>query len=309
VATVEEQAFHVLALERLAEVLIATGYEGEADIHLRRAKELRRRFHEAYWMAEDGFYAIALDGRKERVRSIASNPGHALGTGIVPRDVAETVADRLFASDLFSGWGVRSLSENHPSYNPFAYHLGCVWPVEQATFALGLKRYGLDRHLDQLVEAMFDAAFDSPNGRLPEALTGHGRNAVPAPVPYPAANVPQAWSSSALIQLVQVMLGLYPFAPLRILAVVRPRLPVWAQDLTVRGLRVGDAVVDLRFRRRSDGSASWRVLRRRGRLIVVGAGPPDDVGNASVLERLQLAVLARAPGRLARAARIAIGQA
>jgi hypothetical protein len=120
--------------------------------------------------------------------------------------------------------------------------------------------------------------------------------------------VPQAWSSSALVQLVQIMLGLYPFAPLRILAVVRPRLPAWAPELTVTGLRVGAAVVDLRFRRRPDGSASWRVVRRRGPLIVVGAGPPDNVGNDSLLERLELGALGRAPGRLARAARIAIGR-
>ena len=171
VATVEEQAFYVLALERMAEILIALGDDDEADTHLRRATELRDRFHGAYWMPEAGFYAIALDGRKQQVRSIASNPGHALGTGI-PRDVAESVADRLLAPDLFSGWGVRSLSEDHPSYNPFAYHLGCVWPVEQATFALGLKRYGLDRHLERLAEGMFDAAFASPIGRLPEALDG-----------------------------------------------------------------------------------------------------------------------------------------
>jgi glycogen debranching enzyme len=308
VATVEEPAFYVLALERMAEILIATGYDDEADANLRQARELRRRFHEAYWMPEDGFYAIALDGRKERVRTIASNAGHALGTGVVPRALAGRVADRLLTSDLFSGWGVRSLSADHPSYNPFAYHLGCVWPVEQATFALGLKRYGLDRHLDRLVEGMFAAASASPNGRLPEALTGHERDDVQAPVPYPAANVPQAWSSSALVQLIQIMLGLYPFAPLRILAVVRPRLPRWAPELTVTGLRVGGAVVDLRFRRRSDGSASWSVVRRRGPLLVVGAGPPDNVGNGSLLERLELGALGRAPGRLARAARIAIGQ-
>ncbi len=309
VATVEEQAFYVLALERLAEILLATGHDDEADAKLRQAAELRGRFHDAYWMPDDGFYAIALDARKDQVRTIASNPGHALGTGIVPRDVAETVADRLLASDLFSGWGVRSLSEAHPSYNPFAYHLGCVWPVEQATFALGCKRYGLDRHLERIAEGLFDAASGSPDHRLPEALTGHRRDVVRVPVPYPAANVPQAWSSSALIQLVQIMLGLYPFAPMRVLAVVRPRLPIWAPELTVTGLRVGGAVVDLRFRRRPDGSASWRVVRRRGPLIVIGAGPPNDVDKGGVLERLAMGALGRAPGRLARAARIAIGDA
>jgi glycogen debranching enzyme len=309
IATVEEQAFYLLALERWAEILVALGHDHAADDHLRQAAELRTRFHEAFWIPTEGFYAMALDGAKRPVRSIGSNGGHALAAGIVPPELAGIVADRLLASDLFSGWGVRSLSEQHPSYNPFAYHLGSVWPVEQATFALGFKRYGLDRHLDRLVEATFDAASASPNSRLPEALAGHSRAVVPIPVPYPAANAPQAWSASALVQLVQIMLGLYPFAPLRMLAVIRPRLPACAPDVSLTDLRVGSAVVDLRFRRRPDGSATWSIDRRQGPLLVVGAGPPDGPGPRTLVERLELAGLDRAPGRLARAARIALGRA
>jgi glycogen debranching enzyme len=307
IATVEEQAFHYLAIERMAEILIALGEDEQASDFQRRAAALRRRWHEAYWMPDERFYALALDGQKRQVGSITSNPGHALGTGIVPRDLAPVVADRLLASDLFSGWGVRSLSDRHPSYNPFAYHLGAVWPVEQATFALGFKRYGLDAHLERLTDAMFEAAFASDNQRLPEALSGQPRAAVPAPVPYPQANSPQAWSASAVVQLVQIMLGLYPFAPLHVLAVVRPRLPAWLPELTLRRLRVAQAEVDLHFRRKEDGSASWRVVRRRGPLVVIGAGPPDDP-RGSILERLQYSAVDHAPGRLVRAARMALGR-
>jgi glycogen debranching enzyme len=249
---------------------------------------------------------LALDGRRRLVESISSNPGHALGAGIVPRDRARRVADRLLGPDLFNGWGVRSLSATHVSYNPFAYHLGAVWPVEQATFALGFKRYGLDAHVDRLVDAVLGAAAACEGSRLPEVLSGHGSDEVASPVPYPRANSPQAWSASAVIQLVQVMLGLYPFAPLSVLAVVRPRLPAWLPELTLRRLRVGTATVDLHFERRPDGSARWRA-RTRGRLVVIGAGPPNDVGGGGALEALEAAALRRAPGRLARAARIGIG--
>jgi glycogen debranching enzyme len=307
IATVEEQAFHVLALERMAEILVALDESERAEAYLDRARTLRSRCDEAFWMPDTAFYAMALDGEKRQVRSIGSNPGHALGAGIPSPDRARAVADRLMASDMFSGWGIRSLSDRHPSYNPFAYHLGCVWPVEQATFALGFKRYGFDDHLDRLADGLFAAAAADDAGRLPEALAGHGRDAVPHPVPYPEASVPQAWSASAVVQLVQIMLGLYPFAPLKVLAVVGPRLPAWAPHVTLRGLRVGRAVVDLEFQRRSDGSAAWRVARRRGALLVIGAGPPDT-DDPSWFERLELATLDRAPGRLARAARIAIGR-
>jgi glycogen debranching enzyme len=307
IATVEEQAFYYMALERMAEILVALDDESAAEAFLERADALRPKWHEAFWMADEGFYALALDGDNRPARSITSNPGHALGTGIVPPEHAAAVADRLLAPDLFSGWGIRSLSNAHPSYNPFAYHLGAVWPVEQATFALGFKRYGLDDHLETLTTAVVEAALASPDSRLPEALSGHERSWLAAPIPYPKANSPQAWSASALIQMVQIMLGIYPFAPMRVLAVVRPRLPAWLPELRLTRLRVGPSMVDLHFKRRDDGTAAWSVHNQRGRLLVIGAGPPDDPDGRSWLEQVEYSALQRMPGRLVRAARIALG--
>ena len=244
-----------------------------------------------------------------RSRSIGSNPGHALAAGIVPPEHARLVADRLLSAELFSGWGVRTLSQDHPSYNPLAYHLGAVWPVENATFALGLKRYGLDDHLDRLASALLEAAASMPDGRLPEAITGHRREPRVPPTAYPGACSPQAWSASAVVQTLQLMLGLYPFAPLRMLAVVRPRLPRWVPGLTLRNVRVGGATVDLQFKRNADGSASHKVIRKDGTLLVTAAGPPARARGTAApwLEEIERAVLKRAPGRLVRAARIAVG--
>jgi glycogen debranching enzyme len=308
-ATVEEQAFHFLALQRMAEIHVALDEPERADVLLEHAAAVRRHWHESFWMPREGYYALALEPGGRQVESITSNPGHALGTGIVPPDYARAVADRLLSPSLFNGWGVRTLADDHPSYNPLAYHLGTVWPVENATFALGFKRYGLDEHADRLIEAQLEAAAAMDAARLPEALTGHRREAGVPPWPYPNACAPQAWSASAVIQLVQIMLGLYPFAPLRLLSVIRPRLPAWLPELTLRNVRVGRARVDLAFKRRKDGSASYRVVRRSGQLLVVPAGPPVDVngGPRSWVESLGKAALERAPGRLVRAARISIG--
>jgi len=309
IATVEEQAFHYLALQRMAEILVALDQPDGADEYLNRAAELRERWHRAFWMPREGFYALALDADGAQVASITSNPGHALGAGMVPTNVARRVADRLLSPAMFSGWGVRTLADDHPSYNPLAYHLGTVWPVENATFALGFKRYGLDDHVERLANAQLEAALASPGGRLPEALTGHRRAPKVGPTPYPNACAPQAWSASAVVQLVQVMLGLYPFAPLHVLSVIRPRLPAWLPEVTLRNLRVGRATVDLRFTRRKDGSASHKVLRKDGTLVIVPAGPPVDVSGKPrpFTEALGQAAIGRAPGRLVRAARIAIG--
>jgi glycogen debranching enzyme len=308
-ATVEEQAYHYLALQRLAETLLVLGDEGAAEALLEQAMEFRRIFHNAFWMPREGFYAMAIDRDGNQVASAGSNPGHALAAGIVPPQHARMVADRLLSPALFNGWGVRTLSAEHPSYNPLAYHLGAVWPVENATIALGLKRYGLDDHLDRLAEALLEGAAASPEGRLPEALTGHRRLPSVPPSPYPDASSPQAWSASAVVQTLQLMLGLYPFAPLQMLATIRPRLPRAVPELTLRNVRVGRATADLRFTRNPDGSARAKVLHQDGTLVVVPAGPPatPDGTPTSWFEQIERAALKRFPGPLVRAARIAIG--
>ena len=314
IATVEEQAFHYLALQRMAEILIALGDEVDpgdpdrAERLLRRASVLRTAWDAAFWLPREAFYAMALDGDRRPVASIGSNPGHALGVGIIPADRAAAVADRLLARDLYSGWGIRTLSTEHPSYNPLGYHLGAVWPVENATIALGFKRYGLDDHLDQLAEGFFAAIAHCRDLRLPEALTGHDRDEVPHPLPYPRSQSPQAWSASATVQLLQTMLGIYPFAPAHVLGVIRPRLPVWLPKVTVEGLRVGEATVTLRFERESDGTANHEVIAQDGPLWVIEVPPPDAVsGDDGMLPRLAAWAVEHAPGRMASALRIAMG--
>lgn len=307
VATVEEQAYHAVALERMAEILFVLGDRNRAREFGEKARHLARRIDEAFWCEEDGFYAMALDPDKRPVRSIGSNPGHVLACGIVPPGRARRVADRLLSPELFTGWGVRTLSAKHPSYNPYAYHLGTVWPVENATFALGFKRYGLDEHAERLASAQLDAAGHFRAFRLPELLGGHDRYLAVTPTLYPRANSPQAWSASAAVQLVQAFLGLYPFAPARTLALVRPSLPEWLPELRLFGLRVGDARVSLRFFRDRRGKTKHEVLSREGTLHVVATPPPNADGALDRWESAAAFVVRHAPGRSARLARLAMG--
>jgi len=311
IATIEEQAFYWLALQRMAEILVALGEKSHAETFVARAQQLRERWHCTFWMPDERFYAIALDADKQPVRSIASNPGHALGAGLVPIGHARACADRLMAADMFSGWGIRTLSADHPSYNPIAYHLGTVWPVENATFALGFKRYGLDDHLDRLAAGLFEAVAHFRNSRLPEALGGHGREETPIPTAYPRSNAPQAWSASAMVQLVQTLLGIYPFAPAHIVALVRPHLPEWLPAVTVRNIRVGNASVSIRFERGREGATAFDVIDKHGTLFVVEMPPPQDTeaSSQSWVEGVGSWLLERAPGRFASALRLALGAA
>ena len=307
IATIEEQAYHWLALQRMAEILLAVGDDERSARFLERARRFRTAWHQAFWSEEDGFYAMALDPAKRRVRSIASNAGHALAAGLVPATHVRRVADRLMAPDLFSGWGIRTLSSEHASYNPLAYHLGAVWPVENASIALGFRRYGLDSHAHRLIAAMFAAADRFRHHRLPEALGGHPREAAPVPTVYPTSNSPQAWSASATIQMAQTLLGLYPFAPAHLVAIVRPALPAWLNTVVVRNLRVGTGSMSIRFERARDGSTTYETFDRRGTLHVIEVHPPQAEGLLGWHEPIAKWLLEHAPGRTAAALRIALG--
>jgi glycogen debranching enzyme len=275
IATSELQAYWYIGLKQAALAFFLAGDRAYALELKGKAAELRRRFDEAFWMPEEGFYAMALGPDKKQVRSIASNAGHLLATGIVPKSKARAVVRRLMAPDLFSGWGIRTLSTGHPRYNPFSYHLGSVWPVDSATFALGFVRYGCWEEAHRLAEGLVAASELFVANRLPEALGGIARDADHAhPGIYPDANEPQGWSASAIVLVVQALLGLRPFAPARVL-VVDPHLPEWLPDVRLEGVRVGDAVVDLEASRGRSGETRLHARVRSGRLGVIRQPPPQ----------------------------------
>lgn len=241
------------------------------------AEALKRRFNERFWMPDEHFPAMALDGQKRQVRSIGSNAGLCLAAGIIGAEHARDVAGRLLSSELFSGWGVRTLSERHIAYNPLGYHLGTVWPVEQGSIAFGLKRYGFGGMANDVARGMFDLVSMYQLHRLPEAVGGFPRDRQhPFPAIYPQACWPQAWSASAVILLLQAMLGLRPIAPLGVL-LIYPELPEWLPDLTLRGLRVGNSSLTIRFYRDGSGGTDYEVLERKGHVRVIRAAPDNTV--------------------------------
>lgn len=268
IAASELQGYWYAALRHGALAFAAAGDPRRAASMLREAAALRRRFHRAFWVPEDRCYALALGPDGEQVRSTNSNDGQLLATGIVPPAIAPVVARRLLEPDMFSGWGIRTLSADHPAYNPFSYHRGSVWPVEAGTIALGLARYGRVEELHRLAEATFSAATLFEQHRLPEALSGLPRDAAhPHPGTYPAACSPQAWSASTVVALVQALLGLRPAAPAHTF-VVDPHLPSWLPDLTLYGVQLGGRTCDLHAQRRGGRT---RVRVKNGDVHLVHA--------------------------------------
>jgi glycogen debranching enzyme len=296
IATCEEQGFAYLAKLHMSEVLWWMDEKDEAKRLFHEAEELKKRFNEAFWMEDEGFFALGLDPQKRQIKSITSNPGHCLATAIVDQALVPRTALRFIADDLFTGWGVRTLSSEHPAYNPYSYHRGSVWPVEHGTFAVAFARYGYHRVVELIAQGMFEAAALFDFYRPPELFSGHQRDEDhPFPAFYPQACSPQAWSASSVFCLLQAMLGLYPYAPLNML-LVDPFMPEWLPEITLANLRVGDAVVTIRFYRRENGKGDYEVLDKRGPLHVVRQPSPWSL-TASFAERLKDVLTSLLPGK------------
>ncbi len=208
IALVEVQGYVYAALLGAAELAEPMNLQLSSDELRSRAEVLKRRFNEAFWDPQ-GWFAVGLDGSGRRIDSLTTNPGHALWTGIAEPALASLYLDRLLAPDMWTGWGLRTLSEQMAAYDPLSYHNGSVWPHDTALCAAGAARYGRWDVVDRIVDGAFDAAvhFD---GRPPELFAGISRQDAPMPVAYPASCSPQAWSSASALLLVRCMLDLTP---------------------------------------------------------------------------------------------------
>ncbi|MGA9761220.1 MAG: glycogen debranching N-terminal domain-containing protein [Gaiellaceae bacterium] len=268
VALVEMQGYVYRARLDTAWLYRLSGRRQEAEQLERQARELRKRFQGAYWLPERRYLAVALQKGGRPAEAISSNPGQALWSGIVNARHARAVARTLLAKPMFSGWGIRTMAEGEAAYNPLDYQVGAVWPHDNAMIASGLKRYGYSDDALQVFGAIYQAATRFPSYRLPEVFAGFDRGDSPEPVRYPVACSPQAWAAGAIPYMLRIVLGLEPDATEDTLRIVRPVLPDWLEEVSVRGLRVGKATVDLLFRRHH-GETSVVVLEQHGPLHVL----------------------------------------
>jgi glycogen debranching enzyme len=268
IALVEVQGYAYLARRAIADLYERAGAPEQARQLRAEADDLRTRFNRDFWLPDRHFFALALQDEKQPVAVRSSNPGQALWTGIVDPHTAKAVADMLMADDMFNGWGIRTLSSKERRYNPIGYHLGSVWPHDNAIIAAGLKRYGFDDAFQRIFASIAAAAGHFGGARLPELFAGFRREEYGIPVHYPVACHPQAWAAGAVPYMVETTLGLAPEAFERRLRIVRPLLPEWTSWLEVRRLKVGRASVDLRFERASQGTRV-AVLKIDGELEVL----------------------------------------
>ena len=270
IALAETQGYVYYAKRRLAAVYSQLGDVESAERLSHEATALKRRFNERFWMEDEGFFAMALDGEKQQVKSICSTIGHALWSRIVADEHVAAVIKRLMAPDMFTGWGVRTFSKDMRGYNPVSFYNGSVWPYDTAIIANGMKKHGYAQESNRLVRGLVEAAVAHEYARLPELFCGFTRQSINRPVSYPMACAPDAGSAGALFLALQSMVGIYAQAEENTVYVHNPVLPRWLGEITFANLKVGRTTMRLRFRR--EGSqTTFAVLDKQGpgRIVVV----------------------------------------
>ncbi|HKR99140.1 MAG TPA: glycogen debranching N-terminal domain-containing protein, partial [Candidatus Dormibacteraeota bacterium] len=238
IATSEMQAYVYGAKLGMAPLFEAWGDHARAKALRGEAAELRRRFIEAFWLPDVQELAFLLDGSKRAVRTVVSNSGHCMWMGILDEERGRAAGRRLMRPDMFTGWGVRVLSDKHPSFDPHSYQRGSVWPHDSVIAAAGLRRYGMAEEAWTILDGLLGAVMCFEDIQMPELFAGLPKSEIAVPVPYRMANVPQAWAAGAVLHMVRVLLGLEPdVASGRVY--LDPALPAWCTRLELRKLRLG----------------------------------------------------------------------
>lgn len=249
IALCEVQGYVYDAYLQVAYLGEVMGEPDKSRKYKKEAKLLKKRFNDVFWDAGLNCYVLALDHEKNPCRVKTSNAGQCLFTGIVSEARAQKLVDTLMQSDMFTGWGIRTLSSTAARYNPMSYHNGSVWPHDSAMVAFGMARYGFVKQCLQIMSGLFHACLYIDLKRLPELFCGFPSRHGEAPTSYPVACVPQAWSVAAVFLLLQACLQITIDAPNKQIVFRDPQLPDYLDKVSLKNLPVPDGTFEFEFQR------------------------------------------------------------
>jgi glycogen debranching enzyme len=252
IALCEVQGYVYDAKVKASEIALQLGETEVAESLKKSARQLKEHFNKMFWSKSKQIYHLALDGDKKPCAVVSSNAAHCLFSGIATPERAILVASAMLNEDMFSGWGIRTISSGETRYNPMSYHNGSIWPHENAMIAYGFSRYKLMNETVKVVKAMYDAS-QQYDGRLPELYCGFDRVKGQPPISYPVACSPQAWSVGAVFLMLQACLGMKLNAAANTIKFCRPTLPSFLKEITITNLRFNDKLLILQIRRTMEG--------------------------------------------------------
>lgn len=211
-----------------------------SDLLTKQATDLKTAFNEKFWNEKLGCYVIALDGNKKQCETLSSNPGHTLLTEIADKNKAHKVANKLLSEDMFTGWGIRTLSKKERAFNPISYHNGSVWPHDNSLIAYGFSKYGMSKEVNKIISGLFDASLFIEHQRLPELFCGFDRRPNEGPTRYPVACSPQAWAVATVFLLLKATLRIEIDAINKCITFDNPSLPDFLDRLTIKKLELSE---------------------------------------------------------------------
>jgi glycogen debranching enzyme len=226
-----------------------------------QAALLKEKFNEVFWDEQLNCFVLALDGSKQPCRVTTSNAGHCLFTEIATEQHARKLASTLLGSDMFTGWGIRTLSAAGKRYNPMSYHNGSIWPHDNALIAYGLSLYGFREYALKIMQAMFDASLFIDLQRLPELFCGFQRRRGEGPTAYPVACSPQAWSVAVVFMLLQACFRVNINALTKTITFEQPVLPTYLEQVSITNLVLGDSVCNF-ILTRLDSDVGFNLLQK-----------------------------------------------
>ncbi len=203
IAIVEVQGYVYAAYQSIVALARNLGKNNISKEALSRAEVLRKKFNRDFWVERENYFALALDGEKRQRKTIASNPGHLLFTGIVAKDKVKPLILRFFQPDLWTPYGIRNLSSREPDFNPYSYHMGSIWPHDNWITYKGLEVLGFNRDADRIKKALLQAY--STLGKIPELYAVVDNSIIDlaqSPTRGTSANPLQAWASAGLLEII-----------------------------------------------------------------------------------------------------------
>jgi len=249
IALSEVQGYVYAAKQYAGKMAKALGEENLSSQMFSQAEDLKKNFNEKFWDESLGCFVLALDGAKRPCKVVSSNPGHCLFTKIVDADKAKKLADKLISDDMFSGWGIRTLSAKEKRFNPMSYHNGSIWPHDNALIAYGLSLYGFQEHVLKIMGAIFDASLFINLQRMPELYCGFDRRSSEGPTSYPVACSPQAWSVAVVFILLQACFRIEIDAINKTIIFNKPRLPEYLEYIYIDNLMLDGKTCDIHMKR------------------------------------------------------------
>lgn len=252
IALCEVQGYVYEAWMKASMLAEKLGFGEKATNLSARAAELKQKFSESFWSEEKSTFYLALAAGKKPCNILSSNAGHCLFSGIATPEQARKVAENLLSDDMFTGWGIRTLSSRELRYNPMSYHNGSVWPHDNALIAYGFAKYGMKEEVKKIVSGLFDASLFIEHQRLPELFCGFKRRPEEGPTDYPVACSPQAWSVATVFMAIQSLLGMEVNEADSTIHFYKPVLPDFIDNMIIRNLKFKDLKLNIKFIRAGD---------------------------------------------------------